>query len=115
MDKVSKRRLAENEVIFRQANLDIKEFLDDAGAAHNTLIPFFCECSDPNCRGRIELSAAAYQRLHQNRRQFVVIPGHEIPAIENVVVQDVRYFVVEKSGSMPNDEDIDTALKRLTM
>lgn len=111
--KQSDRRLAENEVIFRQANKDMEDFLKDTGAADATTVPFFCECSDTNCRGRIEISVRVYEALHNDKRRFVVIAGHQIPKIENVVQREQGFYVVEKHGDLPTDEDIDIALKRL--
>jgi hypothetical protein len=114
MDAYSQRRLAENEVIFRQANKDAKDFLEDIGAAHSTLLPFFCECSDTDCRRRIDLSVETYEELHQSKKQFTIIPGHEVPAIEKVVKQTDLYYIVEKLTDMPDEQDVDKAIKRLT-
>ena len=113
MTKQSVRRLAENEVIFREANKDAEAFLRDTGAASSTTLPFFCECSDVNCRGRIEISAEEYDQLHKSKQYFIVLDGHEIPQIERVVARKDGFNVVAKLGDLPDDKDINVALKRL--
>lgn len=113
MRKQSERRLAENEVIFRQANIDMKDFMEDMGAKNSTTLPFFCECSHVECRGRIEISARDYQTLHANKRRFILLDGHEIPEIERIIERREGYNVVEKTGDIPTDTKVDEALKRL--
>ena len=114
MDEQSKRRLTENEVIFRQANKDIKDFLQDIGTADHATVSFFCECSNTNCRGRINLSAKTYEDLHHAKRHFVVLPGHSIPELEKIIRHGKDYEVVEKLGEVPGDDDINQALRTLT-
>ena len=115
MDEQSERRLVENEVIFRRANEDAKDFVKDVGAANHVLVPFFCECSDPDCKGRIEMPVADYERIHQSNRQFVVLTGHEVPEIERVVQRSERYNIVEKTTSMPGDSAVDIALRNMPL
>ena len=115
MEQQSERRLVENEIIFRQANTDMKDFIEDVGAQHNTTLPFFCECSRMNCRRRIELSSDQYQKLHSNRRRFIVVDGHEVPQIERVVERHPGFNVVEKIAELPGEQDVDIAIKHLTL
>jgi hypothetical protein len=107
---VSNRRKAENEVIFRRHNEniqkgfdEIKQYAEEDNQKH--LIPdndgialhFYCECSDENCRLRIPLRTSEYNEIHKNRRQFVIVPGHETSRIEKIVSQEEDYYIVEKS------------------
>ncbi len=114
MDEQSERRLTENEVIFRQANKDMKDFLQDMGTVDHAMVSFFCECSDTNCRGRIDLSAQTYKDLHKAKQHFIVLPGHSIPELEKIIQHGKGYDVVEKLGEVPGDDDINQALRRLT-
>jgi len=41
MKQQQERRLAENEVIFRQVNKDADDFLHDVGVEHVVSVPFF--------------------------------------------------------------------------
>ena len=110
----SQRRLAENEVVFRQTNQQIpknlaavKELAEEDNQQSivknidDIPVSFYCECSDEKCRERIVLKPAEYTALHQNSSQFIVIPGHEVPTIERVVNKSNDYLVVEKYETPP--------------
>lgn len=110
---VSQRRQVENEVVFRQMNEKVQKSLKklDKMAKEEGYEPdlpiddmqlnFYCECADENCRQRIPLSLKKYQELHKNRRQFIVIPGHEVSAIERVIAKKRTYTEVEKTIAPP--------------
>lgn len=128
-DQVSERRLAENELIFRQANQKVSQsfahlkssveegkdgdWLPDLEAT----IHFFCECSDEKCRQRIKLKQSKYEELHQNGSQFVLLPGHNHPKVERVMQSTDDYIVVEKyiapppSGKKLNLTDLQNSSK----
>lgn len=91
-----RRRAARNEEIFRRINERILE-----GAAQHrveTGLPFHCECDRASCVETIEVPPAAYERVLGQRYRFVVIPGHEDPAVERVVESGSEFLVVEKFG-----------------
>lgn len=112
-ETMSKRRLAENEVIFRQANQKVaKGFKKLKEVANEDMtkewlhrldepVPFFCECSDEKCHKRIKLKPSEYDRLHQNNSQFVLYPGHNIASLERIVRSEDQYIVVEKFITPP--------------
>jgi hypothetical protein len=109
MDKLSERRLKENEVIFQQANKGVADFvLEEKGG--DPVIKFYCECSNMDCRERIPLRASKYSELHKNKRQFIALNGHEMPKIEKIVSKHEDFSVVEKYGDVPSVEDIDKTL-----
>jgi len=85
-------RLAQNEVLFRNVNERIIELGDEWNEEHDLI----CECANTNCMAVMSLTTAEYQRLRQEAHRFGVLPGHEIPEIENVVERNDRYLVVEK-------------------
>lgn len=116
MDGVQKRderRLVENEVIFRQINKDVDGFLHDVGVENLLTAPFYCECSNLDCHERIELSPAEYERVHKDPKRFIVVRGHEVPAIERVVEQHDVFNVVEKQKEMPSADEVEHRLKEL--
>ena len=113
MRKRDERRLQENEVIFKQVNKDMDDFLNDIGVRHQVSVPFFCECSDLNCRVRIELTPAEYKKIHKNKQYFVVVNGHEIPEIEETFEHNDTYAVVRKLDVVPNADDVQHRLKEL--
>lgn len=106
--KLSKKRIAENELFFRQPNkkvyegfrelrevakeLNHKELLKEADPPIN----FYCECSDENCKKRIRIKPSQYGALHKNDSQFLILPGHSVPVIERTIKSAKNYKVVEK-------------------
>jgi hypothetical protein len=116
MDKKTVHKLAENEVIFREANFSVAEFISEGeGEDTKTVIPFYCECSNRNCRKRIRLTPKQYQSFHQKRRYFIAIDGHEVPDIEKIIQKEDGYNVIEKFGEPPTAEEIDSALGRVKL
>lgn len=112
--KFSKRRLIENEVIFRQVNKDVKEFLkEEDNTAANEPVEFYCECSRPDCIDRIKLTIRQYEELHKNKKQFITIHGHEFPEVEKVIQKESSFQSVEKHFTPPKPEDINLALKAI--
>ena len=96
----SARRLRENEDFMESLNQRMKAMLkeireerdDDPDAPFG----FFCECSDLDCRERVLVEPPRYGEIHADPEQFVLLPGHEIPAIEVVVDQEGGYLIVRK-------------------
>ena len=85
-------RLAANEDLFRHVNERIAE-LTDTWSGELDLV---CECADSRCTQRIVLTLEEYERLRQDPHRFAVLPGHEIPDVEDVVERNRRFLVVEK-------------------
>jgi hypothetical protein len=110
MKDFSERRLVENELLFKQLNDEAKEFVlegkSDGAWAHKKL-RFYCECSNIDCRERIEITANEYDAIHSNRKRFIVKPGHDMPDIEQVVGSEVQYIVVEKNKMPPAPKQVD--------
>lgn len=112
-EPISNRRLAENEVVFRRMNEQIPESLEALKEAADseghgsvvsdidTPIHFYCECSDENCRQRLVLRPSEYKEFHQNSSQFVIVPGHQVAAIERIIYNDEKIMVVEKFETPP--------------
>lgn len=113
MKKSDERRLAENEVIFRQINKDADDFLHDTGVQNFVLVPFLCECSNIHCQERIELPPTEYKRIHEDTNRFIVRRGHDVPKIERIVERHDTYDVVEKMADMPKSDEAAHRLKDL--
>lgn len=109
-----KQRLIENEVIFKDVNKNIKEFIEeDTTGTASTVLPFYCECSNPECIERINLSTTEYGILHKGNRLYVTIVGHEFPEVEKVIKKDSQYQIVQKHFTPPKPQDISMALKAI--
>ncbi len=58
---------------------------------------FLCECGDPTCQQRVELTLEKYEELKRRPCRFVVALGHEL-ALSSVVESGSGYAVVEPAG-----------------
>jgi hypothetical protein len=121
MDETSsEHRLAENEAMFRRINERVQAGYDEtnrlaaednqpefkvAVASHDTPLQFYCECADEKCSQRITVTLNEYREIHQNRRQFIIVPGHEVDSVEEIVAEYPSFTVVRKKVSPPEDPD----------
>jgi len=89
-------RLAANEAVFRAGN----ESIEKATRGRSERTEFLCECGDPRCFRRVELSAEEYEAVRSHPARFLVVSGHEdLTAGEVVVEERGRWTVVEKRGA----------------
>ena len=97
MDDAQKARLARNEDFFRQVNEKISAHAESHGDdAH--VYTFLCECSDPECVERVELTLPEYEHIRASPARFVVKKDHVMHEIEHVVETVVDHVVIEKHG-----------------
>ncbi|MGI9028262.1 MAG: hypothetical protein ACR2FM_05500 [Candidatus Saccharimonadales bacterium] len=108
---LTERRQIENEMIFRQANENVSDSIDEVDAMHiedgnphliednNITLEFKCECSDENCEARIPIKLSTYQKVHVNRDTFIIKLKHQVESIEKVILTESTYSVVEKNNS----------------
>lgn len=104
---VSKRdeRLAQNEVMFRRVNERIVSDLRARREGGSHELEIVCECSDRDCLRVLRIEVAEYEWLRLNPRRFAVLPGHEAPAVEDVVERHDRFVVVEKHAETHGQVD----------
>jgi hypothetical protein len=88
----------DTQTAFRRANEDLlAKRLELLADEPDTPAPFLCECADRRCTRVLRLAVATYERVHADRAQFIVLPGHELSTdIECVVYRDNDFFVVRK-------------------
>jgi hypothetical protein len=89
-------RLARNEARFREINERVERDLAPIVDPHDELLPFVCECGRPTCTDTIGLSIAEYESVRSDATRFVVVPGHEIEDVEDVIERTDRFAVVRK-------------------
>lgn len=87
-------RLAQNEILFRSVNERLAA--GDGSGPSPSVLELVCECSDSECLKVLRIEAAEYEWIRQNPRHFAVLPGHEAPAVEDVVERHEQFVVVEK-------------------
>ena len=95
MADLRKRRLAENEALFRAANERIADW-DERDRAEAVEL-YFCECADPECTEKVKLRGPDYERVRRNPAHFFVVPGHEVPDVETVLESHSDWALVEKT------------------
>lgn len=115
VNPISERRLVENEVISRKPNLKMSQDFDhlnrmasedgqtDLVPESDPVILFFCECSDEKCKARIKMRKSTYDELHQSKKHFTLVPGHNIPSIERILKSADTYTLVEKFMTPPDN------------
>jgi hypothetical protein len=86
-------RQATTEAIFRNVNERIAESAERFDADKAELV---CECDDRSCTHRLETPLHDYERVRAKPTRFLLAPGHENDAIEEVVGRRGRFQVVEK-------------------
>jgi hypothetical protein len=103
MDEELQRRLAANEVIFREVNEGIER--GQWPGEPDSQISFRCECARLGCNQLVNLTLAEYEHIRQDPRRFMMIPGHEAPEIETVVEKRGDYVIVEKRDEAGNQAE----------
>jgi hypothetical protein len=89
------RRIARNEILFREINERLKEMQETFDVLEDTS-EFVCECGNVECTDRIELSLPEYEALRGDPTTFAVVSGHQVEDVEVVVETHERYLVVRK-------------------
>jgi hypothetical protein len=87
-------RLALNEALFRVANERMAGWEERHEEADTEL--YHCECAELDCREKIHLSKADYERVRRDAAQFVIVPGHEKPDVETVIEPHDDWAIIEK-------------------
>lgn len=84
-------RAAAAEVNGRRVNEAIERGAPDTGTA-----VFVCECGTLGCNATVELTIPEYEGVRSGFQRFLVVPGHELEEIEDVVERHPSYLVVAK-------------------
>jgi hypothetical protein len=89
----SRIRIGRTESLFRDVNERIAEASErfDSEEAE-----FMCECADPACAERVELSLNEYEAVREDATTFVHKPEHIDSAVEQVLERRRGYSVVQK-------------------
>jgi len=94
------RRIGENEALYRSINEKIEDLNQSFGALAETMT-VVCECGELSCTAQIALDLPTYERVRADETQFVILPGHEIPDVEEVVERGDGFNVVRKLPGEP--------------
>jgi hypothetical protein len=95
-----KRRIGENEAIFRSFNEEVQA-LSRTFTVPTASLRIVCECGARSCTERLEIAPAEYARVREDPLLFVIKPGHDLPEAETVVEKAEAYWVVQKHPGVP--------------
>ena len=95
-----KRRIGENEAIFRSVNEEIKS-LSATFTAQTKIMQVVCECGARSCTDRIEIAPDDYRNVREDPTLFVMKPGHDFPETETVIAKEEEYWIVRKDPGLP--------------
>ena len=89
------KRIADNESRFREINerlrTDLRALPED-----DERVDFVCECGHVDCAQSVPLTLAEYETVRAGSLDFLVVPGHEIGDVEDVVDVNDRFARVRK-------------------
>lgn len=85
------RRAAAAEINGRQVN----EAIEPRGRPEASAV-FVCECGHLGCSETVEIPVAEYEEVRTDFDRFLVVPGHEIDEVDEVVERRRGYLIVVK-------------------
>jgi hypothetical protein len=90
------RRATLAETNSRQVNEAIER--DDPEGAYGL---FLCECGYVGCSTTIRIPLAVYEETRAAFERFILAPGHEIAAVDEVLERKPTYMLVAKREGLP--------------
>lgn len=88
MEIEQKERIARNEATAREMNERLG------------MSAFVCECGDLDCMRIVRMPRELYDSIRADPMRFFVLPGHEVPEAEEVVVRRADFHVVRKRDEL---------------
>jgi hypothetical protein len=95
-----KRRIGENEALFREINEQARTLTSSFSVASDDL-KVVCECGAPRCLDEILVPLAEYARIRDDPTLFVIKPGHDLPETETVTAKAKGHWIVRKDPGLP--------------
>jgi hypothetical protein len=90
------KRMAQNEALFREVNERVNGLV--SGTHADTVHEYLCECANIDCTFRVPARPDEYEAVRAVPTQFLVLPVHFTPEIEEVVAKHETYWIVRKTG-----------------
>jgi hypothetical protein len=53
---------------------------------------------DETCTERVTMTIGEYEQVRADSNSFFVLPGHDVPDVEEIVRKETAYVVVSKLG-----------------
>jgi hypothetical protein len=91
-------RLAANEAAVRLGNEERVKPDEELWMVGSRRLELDCECAIAGCNARIVLTYREYGEVRRDAAMFLVVHGHELPDVEEVVARSDAFLVVRKLG-----------------
>jgi hypothetical protein len=97
-------RNAETQNLYREVNERVAEVYNQfgggvAGDRMSEIIELFCECGQQAlCEERVNVSAATYERVRADPTTFILLPGHGIAIVEEVIEHGEGFLIARNFG-----------------
>ena len=92
-------RKARNMAVFRSVNERISDLAVSHDDSPERLQAFICECSQIGCTESVHIPLSTYAQVRGHSATFLVLPGHEDPEAEEVLVRLPQCMIVrDKTG-----------------
>jgi hypothetical protein len=91
-------RAAQNQLLFCLVDDRTRELSENSGGSP-AVLEFACECADESCIERIPLSALQFLAIESEPNRFIVLRGHEVPEVEDVIAERDGFLIVSKRGA----------------
>jgi len=85
-------RVGKNEAVFREVNERINDL------ARENASEYLCECGYGTCTETIRMTVTEYEAMRTEPTHFAVLPGHEVPGLEDVVARNDGFLIVQKKA-----------------
>jgi hypothetical protein len=85
-------RVGKNEAVFREVNERINDVTRENASE------YLCECANATCTETIQMTVSDYENVRSVPTHFAVLPGHELPDLEEVVARNEGFLVVRKKA-----------------
>ncbi len=95
-----KRRIGENEAIFRSVNEQVRTLTATLSTAADNM-KVVCECGARSCTEQFEIGTDVYAEVRADSALFVIKPGHDLPESETVVAKNKTFWTVRKDPGLP--------------
>jgi hypothetical protein len=99
-------RAAHNQALFRAVNEPVRALNENLGLTNDSgpmapVSEWVCECANPSCIERVEMSGQEYTAIRSAGNRFLVAPdeAHVHPDVELIADRRPTYWIVEKTGA----------------
>jgi hypothetical protein len=99
MSDTTAERVARNDAIFREANEKIRGSAEELD--FTDIVPFICECADPECTKVLRLSISDYEQVRSDATHFINAKGHVVAGqgFAEVIEERDGWDIVAKVGA----------------